>query len=219
MAPWIRPALVALLVLSAGCDSQKPTLVLQPTAREIGGHLPPEVEVTLRTAAGVTVVSKGAFFAALGPDDRVAFVDLQGLHLWRRGEAIRIAAASPRGMASNSTGVVFTSAAESGPGSGLSMMTWDGVLTTLVPAPEGLPGQAGLLNPAINADGRYAYAFSDLSPRPSLHRVDLRDGTTTQLAAEVPPAVGKLSVDGDRLSWFTGEQQVFVDAQTGEVLR
>lgn len=221
MAPlrWISAA--ALLAVSFGCDApqSRAVLVVEPTQKDVGGHLPPELALTLRTSSGARSISKSAYFAALGPEDSVAYVNAAGLHLWRNGRDERIAAAAPRGLAANAHGVLFTSAAESGQGSGLSLMSWSGKLSTLIAAPETLPGQAGYHKPAISPEGRYALVFSDLTARPSLYRVALDNADTVMLVADAPSAAGELSWAGERLSWSTGDERVFLDVQTGEVSR
>lgn len=173
--------------------------------------------VTVRTPSGVREVSSAAFFAALGPDNVVAYVDLDGLHLWREGKDALVAKASPRGMSANAHGVAFASAARSGHGSGVGFMSWSGELRTLIAAPEELPGQAGCLKPSLSPDGRFVIAFSDLTPRPSLYRVDVASGVVTQLSSDAPPSSGEVAWVGGNLVWSTGEGRASLDVERGEV--
>lgn len=216
--------LLALLPLAPSCteSARRPaTLTLQrvgaSAGENLGGHLPPTHEVTVRTSSGEHVVSRGAYFAALGPEDRVAFVDERGLHLWENGRSRRLADATPRGLGAAPIGVAFTSAAEQGEGSGVSFMSWKGELRQLLPAPEGLPGPAGYHTPAVSPDGRFVVAFSDVTPRPSLHRVELSTGAATQISEDVPGIVGLPAWSGDVLIWSTGDARAALHVPTGEL--
>lgn len=219
MAPLPCLALLALLLLSSGCDDARAPAALLVTRNgaEVGGHLPPAHALTLRTANGVQQVTDSAYYAALGPQDAVAYVDSEGLHLWRDGKGKRVAKAAPRGLAANVHGVVFTAAAESGPGSGIAWMSWDGTTRALIAAPEGLPGMAGYLKPSISPDGRYVIAFSDLTVRPSVHRVDVSTGAVTQLLEDAPGAVGEPAWTGDEVVWSTGDGRAALNVTTGSL--
>ncbi len=205
-------------VVLAGCRAPEPAaLVVVSEQRALGGHVPPELSLQLRTAAGVKPVAQGAYFAALGPGERVAYLDGQGLKLWKDGTSVWISAAQPRGLGAAEAGAVFPSAAARGKGSGVALMSWDGAVRTLIPAPEELPGPAGYHAPALSPSGRYVVAFSDLTPRPSLYRVTLRTGAVEQLSADAPPIVGAPRWDGEVLRWSTGEGSAWLNVATGEV--
>ena len=220
MAPCRFVVLVALVAVSPACDdAARPpaTLELRSTSEAVGGHLPPTMAVTVRTVDGVKQVAPAAFFAALGPQNAVAYVDLEGLHLWKEGAATLVAKAAPRGMSANTHGVAFAASAQSGQGSGIAFMSWSGAVRTLISAPEELPGQAGYHKPALTPDGRYVVAFGDLTPRPSLYRISLVSGEAKLLSSDAPTAVGDPTWMGDRLVWSTGEGRASLDVERGEV--
>lgn len=215
----LRLFLLALLLFAAGCSEKTAasSLSLERNDRAIGGHLPPEHEIKVRTRTGEHVVSPAAWFAVLGPEDAVAWVGPEGLHLWQNGRSRWIAAATPRGLGAGPSGVAFTSAAEMGAGSGVSFMTWSGEVRELIPAPESLPGSAGYHKPAVSPDGRYVVAFGDLTPRPSIHRVELSTGTVVQLVEDAPSSVGPPQWLGDLLVWSTGDGRAALHVESGEV--
>lgn len=172
----------------------------------------------LETGSESVEVAPAALDGVLGPRGQVAFLDRDGLRLWARGESRLVARASAHGLAANETGVLFATAAERGGGAGLAFVTWSGALTTLIPAPEDLPGPAGYHHPALSPDGALALAFSDLTPRPSLWRVHLDTREVAQVGGEIPSRADLPRWVAGRLCWTDGDgRQVAVDPHSGQV--
>lgn len=176
------------------------------------------MRLLLETASESVEVAPAAFDGVQGPRGQVAFIGPDGLWLWAAGQSRFVARASAHGLAANDSGVLFATAAERGGGAGLAFATWSGALTTLIPAPEDLPGPAGYHHPALSPDGAWALAFSDLTPRPSLWRVRLDTREVSQLGGEIPSRAELPGWVEGRLSWTDGDgRQVVVEPHSGRV--
>lgn len=183
-------------------------LVVTPAAAAAETHERRKLQVALKSPGRSLELAQDALEVSATMDGRVAFVNEQGLHLVTSGERRRVGPSAARGLHANEHGVAYTVPAKSGGGSGVAIATWDGTTRVVMPAAEGLPGPAGYFKPLQSPDGRFVFAWSNLTPRPSIWRVDVTsDAAPMELAPDVPGAASEITwVDG-RLAWTTADGQ------------